>query len=103
MLQPRVFEIITDFLKEGNKNYMELGNNLWQCKIIFQYLYSNVFPEIYCSTGRREFDLKSTFNIPFKTYKDKKKKKKERKKEIEQSGKNPQVFITKHVFMNKKQ
>ena len=80
VLQPKVSEIIADFLKEGSENYIELGNNLSQCKIIFQYVYSNVFPEIYCSTERREFDLKSTFHITFKTYTAKKKKKKKKKK-----------------------
>ena len=40
---------------------------------MFQYVYYNVFPEIYCSTERGDFDLKSNFHIIFKTYKDKKK------------------------------
>ena len=72
VLQLKVSEIITDFLKEGNENYIELGNNLSLYKNIFQYVQSNLFPEIYCSTKRRGFDLKSTFYIIFKTYKDKK-------------------------------
>ena len=46
VLQPKVSEIITDFLNE-KKNYIELRNNLSQYKVIFQYLYSGVFPEIY--------------------------------------------------------
>ena len=72
VLQWKVSEIITDFLKEENENYIELRNNLSQYKSIFQYVYSKVFPEIYCSTKRRGFDLKSTFHIIFKTYKVKK-------------------------------
>ena len=36
-------------------------------------MYSTIFPEIYCSTEWRGFDLKSSFHIMFKTYKDKKK------------------------------
>ena len=47
--------------------------NLSQYKNIFQYEYSNIFPEIYCSTERRGFDLKTSFHVMFKTYKDKKK------------------------------
>ena len=47
-------------------------------------MYSNVFPEIYCSTKRRGFDLKSTFHKIFKIYKDKQK--------IECLGKNPQNY-----------
>ena len=39
----------------------------------YQYVYSNVFPEIYCSTEKRGFDLRSSFHIIFKIYKDKKK------------------------------
>ena len=68
VLQLKVSEIITDFLKEGNENYIELGNNL----SLYKNVQSNLFPEIYCSTKRRGFDLKSTFYIIFKTYKDKK-------------------------------
>ena len=65
VLQPKVSEIITDFFKEGNENYIELGNNLPQCKTIFQYVCSNVFPEIYCLTEKREFELKASFHITF--------------------------------------
>ena len=67
-----MFEIITHFLNEDEGNYKELRNNLSSYKNIFQYIYSNVFPEIYCSTEKRGFDLKSNFHIIFKTYKDKK-------------------------------
>ena len=73
VLQPKVVEIITDFIKEDKNNYKQLRNNLSSYKSIFQYVYSNVFPEIYCATEKRGFDLKSNFHIIFKTYKDKKK------------------------------
>ena len=63
---------MTDFFKEDDKNYKDLRNNLSSYKNIFQYVYSNVFPEIYGSTERRGFDLKSNFQNIFKTYKDKK-------------------------------
>ena len=82
VLQPKVSEIINDFLNEGKENWIELRNNLSQYKNIFQYVYSNVFPEIYCLTERRGLNLKSTFHIMFKTYKD--------KNNIESLGKNPQ-------------
>ena len=82
-------EIITNFLKENERNYVLLRNNLSQYKSIFQYVYSNVYPEIYCATETRSFDLKSTFHIVFKTYKDKKK--------IEQLGKNPQNNENNHA------
>ena len=90
MLQPKVSKIITDFLKEGNENDIEMRNNLSQYKAIFQYVYSNAFLEIFCSTERRGFDLKSTFHSIFKTYRDKKEKKKE------QFGKNPQNYESVH-------
>ena len=49
VLQPKVSEIKTDFLKEGDENYKDLRNNLSHYKNIFQYVYANVFPESYCS------------------------------------------------------
>ena len=82
--QPKVSEIITEFLRENEENYVALRSNLSQYKNIFQYVYSNVFPEIYCFTERRGFDLKSTFHIIFKTYKDRKK--------MESLGKNLQNY-----------
>ena len=73
VLQPKISERITDLFKEGNENYIELRKNLSQYENIFQQFQSNVSPEIYCSIERRGFNLKSTFHIMFKTYKDKRK------------------------------
>ena len=84
VLYSRVAEIISEFIHENEKNYNKLRNNLSQFKNIFQFIYSNVYPEIYCSTKRRGFDLKSTFHLIFKTYKDKKK--------LEKMGKNPHDY-----------
>ena len=67
VLQPKALEIIMDFLNEDENNYKELRNNLSSYKSIFQYVYSNVFPESYYSAEKRGFDLKSNFHIIFKT------------------------------------
>ena len=48
-----------------------MQNNLARYKKIFQYVYSNIYPEIYCATEKRGFDLKSNFHIMFRTYRDK--------------------------------
>ena len=47
VLQPKVLEIITDFLNENKNNYKELRNMLLSYKNIFKYVHSIVFPEIY--------------------------------------------------------
>ena len=53
VLQPKVSEIINEYLNEDTENYNEMRNNLSQYKNIFQYVYSNIFPEIYwCRTTR---------------------------------------------------
>ena len=57
VLQPKVLEIITDFLSEDENNHRKLRNNLSSYKSIFQCVFSNLFPEIYCSTEKRGFDL----------------------------------------------
>ena len=87
VMQPKVLEIINDFLNENKENYKDLRNNLSSYKSIFHYVYSNVFPEIYCSTEWGSFDLKSNFHIIFKTYK--------AKKQLEiPLGKNPESHET---------
>ena len=93
VLQPKVLEVITKFLNEDENNYKEMRNTLSIYKNIFLYVYSKVFPEIYCSTEKRGFDLRSNFHIIFKTYKD--------KKQLESSlGKNPENYETIHNETN---
>ena len=58
----KVLEIINDFLN-ADENCKKLRNNLSGYRNIFQYVYSNVFPEIHYSTEKRGFDLKSNFHI----------------------------------------
>ena len=81
VLQPKVLQIITEFIETNKKNYRLLQNNLAAYKNIFQYVYSNVDPEIYCSTEKRGFDLKSNFHIMFKSYNN--------KMQMRALGKNP--------------
>ena len=68
LFYPKVSEIIWKFIQNDEKNYNKLRNNLCQFNNIFQYVYSNVYPEAYCSTESRGFDLKSTFQLVFKTF-----------------------------------
>ena len=72
VLYSKVSDIINNFMEVDEKNYGRLRNNLCQFRNSFWYVHSRVYPEIYCSTERRGFDLKSTFHIVFKAYKDKK-------------------------------
>ena len=71
VLQPKVLQIIGEFIEKDEKNYRLLQNYLSSYKNIFQYVYSNVYPEIYCSTEKRGFNLKSNFHVMFKPYEDK--------------------------------
>ena len=98
MRQPKVTEIINEYLDEDTNNYNEMRNNLSQCKSIFQYVYSNIFPEIHCSTEWQGFDLKSLFHIMFNTY--------ENKKRWNCAVKTPQnykKYIMMYWFTNKNQ
>ena len=69
--QPGVLEIVGNFIDQGKKNLRMLQENLAWYKDIFQYVYSHVFPEVYTSTEKRGFDLRSNFHIMFKTYRSK--------------------------------
>ena len=48
-----------------------LQEDLARYKDIYQYVYSHVFPEVYTTSEKRGFDLKSNFHIIFKAYRDK--------------------------------
>ena len=65
--QPGVLEIVENFIDQSKDNLCMLQENLPRFKGIFQYVYSHVFPEVYTSTEKRGFDMKSNFHIMFKT------------------------------------
>ena len=69
--QPGVLEIVANFIDQSKQNLRLLQENLARYKDIFQYVYSHVFPEVYTSTEKRGFDLKSNFHVMFKMYRDK--------------------------------
>ena len=47
MLHPKWLKLFGNLLRLIKKNYNKLRNNLCQIKNIFQYVYSNVYPEVY--------------------------------------------------------
>ena len=69
--QPGTLEIVRNFIDQGKKIIRMLQESLARYKEIFQYVYSHVFPEIYATSEKRGFDLKSNFDIIFKAYGDK--------------------------------
>ena len=69
--QPGVLEIVGEFIDQGKQNLRLFQGHLARYKDIYQYVYSHVFPEIYTTSKKRGFDLKSNFHILFKAYRDK--------------------------------
>ena len=67
--QPGVLEIVGGFIDQGKQNLRTLQEHLARYKDI--YVYSHVFPEVYTTSEKRGFDLKSNFHILFKTYRNK--------------------------------
>ena len=59
------------FHRSRKKNIRMLQESLARYKEIFQYVYSHVFSEIYTTSEKRGFDLKSNFHITFQVYQDK--------------------------------
>ena len=84
-MYPNIAETVWKLIGEDDKNFNKLRNSLCQFNKIFQYVSTMVYPKIYCTTERRGFDLKSTFQLILKTYKD--------KKRLEQLGKDLYVFL----------
>ena len=74
VLHPKIADMVWSFKSQDENNYnLLLRSNLCKFKDIFQYVYSIVYSDIYWSTERRGFDLKSLFQLLFKVYKDKEK------------------------------
>ena len=80
-----VAEIVLKSLEADTKSFPLLRENLFRFKNIFHYIYLITYPDIYCSTEKCGFDVKSTFYLAFKRSKDKKK--------YEQAGKNLKNFV----------
>ena len=66
-----VLEIVGKFIDQKKENLGILQECLARYKDIYQYVYSHVFPEVYTTSERRGFDLKSNVHILFKSYRDK--------------------------------
>ena len=66
-----MLEMVGDFIDQGKQNLRMLQEHLPQFKDIYQYVYSHVFPDMYTTSEKRGFDLKSNFHILFKAYHDK--------------------------------
>ena len=69
--QPGVLEIVGGFIDQEKQNLRMFQEHLARFKDIYQYVYSHVFPEVYTTSEKRGFDLKSNFHILFKAYCDK--------------------------------
>ena len=68
---PGVLEIVGKFIDQKKENLRILQEYLARYKDIYQYVYSHIFPEVYTTSERRGFDLKSNVHIFFKSYRDK--------------------------------
>ena len=69
--QPGVLEIVGGFIDGGKQNLRLLQEHLARFKDFYQQVYSHVFPEIYTTSEKRGFDLKSNFHILFQSHRDK--------------------------------
>ena len=68
---PCMLEIVGNFIDQGKENFRVLQEFLSRHKDIYQYIYSHVFPEIYTTSEKRGFNLRSYFHILFKAHHDK--------------------------------
>ena len=69
--QPGVLEIVGGFIDQGKQNLRMLQEHLVRFNDIYQYVYSHVFPEVYTTSEKIGFDLKSNFHTLLKACRDK--------------------------------
>ena len=67
VIYSKIAGIVWKFIQADEENCSKLRNNLCQFKALFQYVYANVYPQVYCSAERRGLDLKWIFELVFKT------------------------------------
>ena len=65
-----MLEIVRSFIDPGKQNLWMPQEHLAWFKDIYQYVYLHVFPEVYTTSEKRDFDLKSNFHILFNAYPD---------------------------------
>ena len=69
--QLAVLEIVGNFIDQSKENLWMLQEHLARYKDVYRYVYLHVFPEVYTTSEKRGFDMKSNFHILFKAYRDK--------------------------------
>ena len=84
LLHLKVSDIVWKFIEEDENNFKKLRENLRKNKNVFQYVYCVVYPDIYCSSEKRVYDLRREYLIVFKEYKDRIKP--------ESLGKNAKIY-----------
>ena len=70
---PRVTEIVMNYIEVDDKNFDKSKRKLIENKRIFQFVYSNVYPEIHSFVEKIGVDMRNNFHLQFKEWKDRKK------------------------------
>ena len=73
VIYPRVVEIVRNYIEADDKNFDKLTRKLIENKKIFQFVYLNVYPEVYSFVEKRGVDMRNKFHLKFKEWKDRKK------------------------------
>ena len=71
VLQPKLQQIVGELIEKGEKKLSSPIEQLILLQEHFSVCVVCVYPDIYSSTEKSGFNLKSNFHIMFKTYKDK--------------------------------
>ena len=66
-----MLEIVGGFIDQGKQNLRMLQEHLVRFNDIYHYVYSHVFPEVYTTSEKIGFDLKSNFHTLLKACRDK--------------------------------
>ena len=72
VLYPRVAEIVWKHIEYDKNNICSVRKKLIENRKIFQFAYSNTYPEVYSFVEKRAIDLRNDFHSKFKEWKDKK-------------------------------
>ena len=73
VIYPRLADIVWNYIEEDEQNFNKIKKWLVDNIKIFQFVYSNVYPEVYRLVEKRGIELRNNFHLKFKDWKDRKK------------------------------
>lgn len=73
VIYSHVAKIVWNYMEEDKQKFNKIKQTLVNNMKRFQFVYSRVYPEVYCFVEKRGIELRNNFHLKFKDWKGRKK------------------------------